>query len=135
MFMTACASTNIVEDKISITGNTELVKMDYEVCGQYQSTATKIYSCSSAFSKDLEISKDKSLLNSKANLIDTYNGVLSKNQSMNSTDNSKGIIYDYDNQIRNSIDDSLVKYEVVFSKSFQESNGFRTFTITSMSII
>lgn len=134
LIMVGCSSTNLVEDKINITGNSELVKMDYEVCSQFKNTATKVYSCASAFSKNIEISKDKSLIISKSNLIDTYNSVLSRKQSMEYTDNVKGITLDYDNQIKNTIDDTLVNYSIEFSKTFQDSSGYRTFTVISMDI-
>ena len=135
IFLVGCSTTDLVEDKIQINGNMELVKMDYEVCNQFKNTASKIYSCSSAFSKNLEISKDKSLLNSKSNLIDTYNSILSRTQNMTGSDNTKGIILDYDTSIKNEIDDKNVNYRIEFSKSFQEQSGFRTFTVISMSII
>ena len=69
-----------------------------------------------------------------SNLIDTYNSVLSRKQSMEYTDNVKGITLDYDNQIKNTIDDTLVNYSIEFSKTFQDSSGYRTFTVISMDI-
>tara|TARA_B100000424_G_scaffold261331_1_gene246162 strand:+ start:579 stop:1016 length:438 start_codon:yes stop_codon:yes gene_type:complete len=134
LILVGCSTTNLVEDKISITGNTELVKMDYEVCSQFKNTSTKVYSCASAFSKNIEISKDKSLVIAKSNLIDTYNSVLSRKQSMGYSDNAKGITLDYDNQIKNEIDDTLVNYSIEFTKTFTDSSGYRTFSVISLDV-
>ena len=54
---------------------------------------------------------------------------------MLSQDNKKGIVLDYDNKIVNQISDTVLNYKVEYSKTFQEANGFRTFTVISMYLI
>ena len=57
-----------------------------------------------------------------------------QSQQMTSSDNKKGIDLDYDSKIVNTIDETFLNYKVEYTKSFQEANGFRTFTVISMEL-
>jgi len=135
LFLIGCSQTKMVKDEVMLNGNNQLVQVNYEICSEYKTTSAKVFGCSSSFSKSLEISKDKSLLNAKSDVIDTYNSSFNQSQQMTSSDNNKGIVLDYDNKIVNVIDDTFLNYKIEYSKTFQESNGFRTFTVISMELI
>jgi hypothetical protein len=53
----ACASNNLayLEDKQTLNGNTELLKVNSDICNQFKSTDKEFYSCGSGFSSDLEL--------------------------------------------------------------------------------
>ena len=135
LFLIGCSQTQMVKDEVMLNGNSQLVQANYEICNDYKTTSAKVFGCTSSFSKDLEISKSKSLLNAKSEIIDTYNASFNQSQTMTASDNKKGIVLDYDNQIVNVIDDTFLNYRIEFTKSFQEANGFRTFTVISMELI
>ena len=136
LFLVGCSQTKMVKDEvIQLKGKNQLLQVNYEICNDYKSNSAKVYGCSSSFSKDLEISKSKSLLNAKSEVIDTYNSSFNQSQTMLSQDNKKGIVLDYDNKIVNQISDTVLNYKVEYSKTFQEANGFRTFTVISMDLI
>jgi len=124
----------MIKDEVMLNGNSQLVQVNYEICSDYKTTLVKVFGCSSSFSKDLEISKSKSLLNAKSEIIDTYNASFNQSQQMTSSDNKKGIDLDYDSKIVNTIDETFLNYKVEYTKSFQEANGFRTFTVISMEL-
>ena len=135
LFLIACSQTKMAKDEVMLNGNNQLVQVNYEICSDYLTTASKVFGCASSFSKDLEISKSKSLLNAKSEVIDTYNSSFNQSQQMTSADNKKGIVLDYNNQIVNVIDDTFLNYRIEYTKTFQERNGFRTFTVISMELI
>ena len=60
----ACTSNNLayLEDKQTLNGNTELLKVNSDICNQFKSTDKEFYSCGSGFSSDLELAKSKSAI-------------------------------------------------------------------------
>jgi len=135
LIFVGCSQTKMAKDEVMLIGNGQLVQVNYEICSDYKSSSAKVYGCSSSFSKDLEISKSKSLLNAKSEVIDTYNSSFNQSQTMTSQDNKKGVVLDYDNKVVNQIEDTVLNYKIEYTKSFQEANGFRTFTVISMDLI
>ena len=64
----ACASNNLayLDDKQTLNGNTELLKVNSDICNQFKSTDKEFYSCGSGFSSDLELAKSKAILNASS---------------------------------------------------------------------
>lgn len=127
--LTACSS-NYVEKKTIINDNSDLLKLNAEICNKYKSDESKTYGCGSGLSSDLEVSKTKSLLNAKVNVADVVGSSILKSEKQTRTENSKGVNSKYQTIEENKIlETSLNNYKVVFTKTFKHGNKFRTYTV------
>ena len=127
--LTACSS-NYVEKKTIINDNSDLLKLNAEICNKYKSDESKTYGCGSGLSSDLEVSKTKSLLNAKVNVADVVGSSILKSEKQTRTENSKGVNSKYQTIEENKIlETSLNNYKVVFTKTFKQGNKFRTYTV------
>ena len=127
--LTACSS-NYVEKKTIINDNSDLLKLNAEICNKYKSDESKTYGCGSGLSSDLEVSKTKSLLNAKVNVADVVGSSLLKSEKQTRTENTKGVNSKYQTIEENKIlETSLNNYKVVFTKTFKQGNKFRTYTV------
>ena len=127
--LTAC-SGNYVEKKTIINDNSDLLKLNAEICNKYKSDESKTYGCGSGLSSDLEVSKTKSLLNAKVNVADVVGSSLLKSEKQTRTENTKGVNSKYQTIEENKIlETSLNNYKVVFIKTFKQGNKFRTYTV------
>ena len=127
--LTACSS-NYAEKKTIINDNSDLLKLNAEICNKYKSDESKTYGCGSGLSSDLEVSKTKSLLNAKVNVADVVGSSILKSEKQTRTENSKGVNSKYQTIEENKIlETSLNNYKVVFTKTFKQGNKFRTYTV------
>ena len=127
--LTACSS-NYAEKKTIINDNSDLLKLNAEICNKYKSNESKTYGCGSGLSSDLEVSKNKSLLNAKVNVADVVGSSILKSEKQTRTENSKGVNSKYQTIEENKIlETSLNNYKVVFTKTFKHGNKFRTYTV------
>tara|TARA_B100001063_G_scaffold386_1_gene291 strand:- start:290 stop:742 length:453 start_codon:yes stop_codon:yes gene_type:complete len=127
--LTACSS-NYVKKKTIINGNSDLLKLNAEICNKYKSDESKTYGCGSGLSSDLEVSKTKSLLNAKVNVADVVGSSILKSEKQTRTENTKGVNSKYQTIEENKIlETSLNNYKVVFTKTFKQGNKFRTYTV------
>tara|TARA_B100002019_G_scaffold60778_1_gene52069 strand:+ start:608 stop:1060 length:453 start_codon:yes stop_codon:yes gene_type:complete len=127
--LTACSS-NYVEKKTIINDNSDLLKLNAEICNKYKSDESKTYGCGSGLSSDLEVSKTKSLLNAKVNVADVVGSSILKSEKQTRTENTKGVNSKYQTIEENKIlETSLNNYKVVFTKTFKQGNKFRTYTV------
>ena len=127
--LTACSS-NYVKKKTIINDNSDLLKLNAEICNKYKSDESKTYGCGSGLSSDLEVSKTKSLLNAKVNVADVVGSSILKSEKQTRTENSKGVNSKYQTIEENKIlETSLNNYKVVFTKTFKQGNKFRTYTV------
>ena len=127
--LTACSS-NYAERKTIINDNSDLLKLNAEICNKYKSDESKTYGCGSGLSSDLEVSKTKSLLNAKVNVADVVGSSILKSEKQTRTENTKGVNSKYQTIEENKIlETSLNNYKVVFTKTFKQGNKFRTYTV------
>jgi len=127
--LTACSS-NYVEKKTIINDNSDLLKLNAEICNKFKSDASKTYGCGSGLSSDLEVSKTKSLLNAKVNVADVVGSSILKSEKQTRTEDSKGVNSKYQTIEENKIlETTLNNYKVVFTKTFKQGNKFRTYTV------
>ena len=127
--LTACSS-NYVKKKTIINDNSDLLKLNAEICNKYKSDESKTYGCGSGLSSDLEVSKTKSLLNAKVNVADVVGSSILKSEKQTRTENTKGVNSKYQTIEENKIlETSLNNYKVVFTKTFKQGNKFRTYTV------
>ena len=129
----ACTSNNLayLEDKQTLNGNTELLKVNSDICNQFKSTDKEFYSCGSGFSSDLELAKSKAILNAKINIADKISSTVLKNERQTIAETTKdGLIKNYSSDESNQIfETSLNRYVVVYDKSFLDTGKYRSFVV------
>ena len=129
----ACTSNNLayLEDKQTLNGNTELLKVNSDICNQFKSTDKEFYSCGSGFSSDLELAKSKAILNAKINIADKISSTVVKNERQTIAETTKdGLIKNYSSDEFNQIfETSLNRYVVVYDKSFLDAGKYRSFVV------
>ena len=129
----ACAPNNFayLEDKQTLNGNTELIKVNSDICNQFKSNDKEFYSCGSGFSSDLELAKSKAILNAKINIADKISSTVVKNEKQTIAETTKdGVTKNYSSDESNQIfETSLNRYMVVYDKSFLDSGKYRSFVI------
>ena len=133
LLLGACASNNLayLEDKQTLNGNTELLKVNFDICSQFKSTDKEFYSCGSGFSSDLELAKSKAILNAKINIADKISSTVVKNERQTIAETTKdGLIKNYSSDESNQIfETSLNRYVVVYDKSFLDAGKYRSFVV------
>ena len=131
--LAACSSNNLayLEDKQTLNGNTELLKVNSDICNQFKSTDKEFYSCGSGFSSDLELAKSKAILNAKINIADKISSTVVKNERQTIAETTKdGLIKNYSSDESNQIfETSLNRYVVVYDKSFLDAGKYRSFVV------
>ena len=129
----ACTSNNLayLEDKQTLNGNTELLKVNSDICNQFKSTDKEFYSCGSGFSSDLELAKSKAILNAKINIADKISSTVLKNERQTIAETTKeGLVKNYSSDESNQIfETSLNRYVVVYDKSFLDTGKYRSFVV------
>ena len=129
----ACSSNNLayLEDKQTLNGNTELLKVNFDICNQFKSTDKEFYSCGSGFSSDLELAKSKAILNAKINIADKISSTVLKNERQTIAETTKeGLVKNYSSDESNQIfETSLNRYVVVYDKSFLDAGKYRSFVV------
>ena len=129
----ACTSNNLayLEDKQTLNGNTELLKVNSDICNQFKSTDKEFYSCGSGFSSDLELAKSKAILNAKINIADKISSTVLKNERQTIAETTKeGLVKNYSSDESNQIfETSLNRYVVVYDKSFLDVGKYRSFVV------
>jgi len=133
IILSNCSSSNLskLDDKNSIGGGTDLIQTASIVCNEFKSTNTDFFSCGSGFSVDLELSKQKAILQAKINLVDRLSSTVVKNEKEVITETTKeGLNKKYDSNISSQVfEQSLNKYQIVYDKSFYESGKYRSFVV------
>ena len=129
----ACSGNNLayLDDKQTLNGNIELLKVNSDICNQYKSTDKEFYSCGSGLSSDLELAKSKAILNAKINIADRISSTVLKNEKQTVAETTKdGLKKNYTSDESNQIfQTSLSNYTVVYEKSFFDSGKFRSFVV------
>ena len=129
----ACTSNNLayLEDKQTLNGNTELLKVNSDICNQFKSTDKEFYSCGSGFSSDLELAKSKAILNAKINIADKISSTVVKNERQTIAETTKeGLVKNYSSDESNQIfETSLNRYVVIYDKSFLDTGKYRSFVV------
>lgn len=127
--LTACTG-NYSDKKTIINDNSDLLRLNAEICNKFKSDDSKTYGCGSGLSSDLEVSKTKSLLNAKVNVADVVGSSVLKSEKQTRTENAKGVNSKYQTIEENKIlETSLNNYKVVFTKTFKQGNKYRTYTV------
>jgi len=133
--LVGCSSSNIAKNKTTITNQADFVKVNESICKKYKSTDKILYGCGSATSKSFDLAKSKALLNSKVIVSDSLSNSIVKNESQTVSENSKGIVRDYNSTETGQIfETNLNQYKIVYDKTFVQSGKYRSFIVIKYSL-
>ena len=133
--LVGCSSSNIAKNKTTITNQADFVKVNESICKKYKSTDKILYGCGSATSKSFDLAKSKALLNSKVIVSDSLSNSIVKNESQTVSENSKGIVRDYNSTETGQIfETNLNQYKIVYDKTFVQSGKYRSFIVIAYSL-
>lgn len=133
LILSGCSSSNLskLDEKNTLSGGTDLIQTASIICNEYKSTNTEFFSCGSGFSSDLDLSRQKAILQAKINVADKLASTIVKNEKETILETTKdGLNKKYDSNVSSQVfETTLNKYVVVYDKSFYEAGRYRSFVV------
>ena len=106
--MVSNCSSSYVKNKKNISSPNDLMKFTNVWCEKNKSTDKVIRMCGQGWSKDLSISEQKAIMDSKLKIADITQHSLIKNEKISLKDNKKGIDKSYEMNAENILQLSLI---------------------------
>ena len=105
-------------------------------CEKNKSTDKVIRMCGQGWSKDLTISEQKAIMDSKLKIADITQHSLIKNEKISLKDNKKGIDKSYEMNAENILQEATISgYKIISKKVLKEKNGWRTMVLLEYNLI
>jgi len=134
LMLSNCTSS-YVKNKKTITSPNDLMKFTNVWCEKNKSTDKVIRMCGQGWSKDLTISEQKAILDSKLKIADITQHTLMRNEKIIHKDNKKGIDKSYEMNAENILEEATISgYKIVSKKVMKEKNGWRTMVLLEYSL-
>ena len=129
-FLLANCSNSYVKNKKTISSPNDLMKFTNVWCEKNKSTDKVIRMCGQGWSKDLTISEQKAIMDSKLKIADITQHSLIKNEKIVHKDNQKGINKSYEMTAENILEEATISgYKIISKKVLKEKNGWRTMVL------
>ena len=135
LMLSNCTSS-YVKNKKTITSPNDLMKFTNVWCEKNKSTDKIIRMCGQGWSKDLSISEQKAIMDSKLKIADITQHSLIKNEKISLKDNKKGIDKSYEMNAENILQEATISgYKIISKKVLKEKNGWRTMVLLEYNLI
>ena len=135
LMMSNCTNSSYVKNKKTITSPDDLQKFINLYCNKNKQTDKVIKVCGNGWSKDLNISLSKAVLNAKISIADITQHSLVSNEVITHKENGKGITKTYDLTADSKLEEvSIAGYKIVHKKVLKEKNGWRTMVLLEYKI-
>ena len=135
LMMSNCSNSSYVKNKKTITSPDDLQKFINIYCNKNKQTDKVIKVCGNGWSKDLNISLSKAVLNAKISIADITQHSLVSNEVITHKENGKGITKTYDLTADSKLEGvSIAGYKIVHKKVLKEKNGWRTMVLLEYKI-
>ena len=135
LMMSNCTNSSYVKNKKTITSPDDLQKLINLYCNKNKQTDKVIKVCGNGWSKDLNISLSKAVLNAKISIADITQHSLVSNEVITHKENGKGITKTYDLTADSKLEEvSIAGYKIVHKKVLKEKNGWRTMVLLEYKI-
>ena len=135
LMMSNCSNSSYVKNKKTITSPDDLQKFINLYCNKNKQTDRVIKVCGNGWSKDLNISLSKAVLNAKISIADITQHSLVSNEVITHKENGKGITKTYDLTADSKLEEvSIAGYKIVHKKVLKEKNGWRTMVLLEYKI-
>ena len=117
-----------LDNKVVVNNGQDLIKLNNQICSSFKSEDKTLYSCGSGYSSDFELSKKKSLLDSKTKLQDKISTMVVKSEIQNIEEDTKtGVKKKY---FIISFGESYINgYQIVFDKTFLYKSSYYSFVV------
>ena len=120
-------SNSYVKNKKRINSPNDLMKFTNIWCNKNKSTEKIIKMCGQGWSKDLNISESKAIIDAKLKIADITQHSIIKSEKIIKKENSKGITQSYELNADNTLNEAtIIGYKIVSKKVMKEKNGWRT---------
>jgi len=135
LMMSNCSNSSYVKNKKTITSPDDLQKFINIYCNKNKQTDKVIKVCGNGWSKDLNISLSKAVLNAKISIADTTQHSLVSNEVSTHKENGNGITKTYDLTADSKLEGVCIAgYKIVHKKVLKEKNGWRTMVLLEYKI-
>ena len=135
LMMSNCTNSSYVKNKKTITSPDDLQKFINLYCNKNKQTDRVIKVCGNGWSKDLNISLSKAVLNAKISIADITQHSLVSNEVITHKENGKGITKTYDLTADSKLEGvSIAGYKIVHKKVLKEKSGWRTMVLIEYKI-
>ncbi len=135
-FLLTHCSNSYVKNKKIISSPNDLMKFTNIWCEKNKSTDKIIRMCGQGWSKDLTISEQKAIMDSKLKIADITQHSLIKNEKIIHKDNKKGIDKSYEMTAENILEEATISgYKIISKKVLKEKNGWRTMVLLEYNLI
>ena len=135
-FLLTNCSNSYVKNKKIISSPNDLMKFTNVWCENNKSTDKVIRMCGQGWSKDLTISEQKAIMDSKLKIADITQHSLIKNEKIIHKDNKKGINKSYEMTAENILEEATISgYKIISKKVLKEKNGWRTMVLLEYNLI
>ena len=135
-FLLTNCSNSYVKNKKIISSPNDLMKFTNVWCEKNKSTDKVIRMCGQGWSKDLTISEQKAIMDSKLKIADITQHSLIKNEKIIHKDNKKGINKSYEMTAENILEEATISgYKIISKKVLKEKNGWRTMVLLEYNLI
>jgi hypothetical protein len=129
-------SNSYVKNKKTIASPDDLMKFTNVWCEKQKQTNNTIKMCGQGWSKDLNISESKAIIDAKLKIADITQHSITKSEKIIKKENSKGIIQSYELNADNILNEaSIIGYKIVSKKVMKEKNGWRTMVLLEYKLI
>ena len=115
-FLLTNCSNSYVKNKKIISSPNDLMKFTNVWCEKNKSTDKIIRMCGQGWSKDLTISEQKAIMDSKLKIADITQHSLIKNEKIIHKDNKKGIDKSYEMTAENILEEATISGYKIISK-------------------
>ena len=123
-------TNSYVKNKKTITSPDDLQKFINVYCNKNKQTDRVIRVCGNGWSKDVNISSQKSILNAKLKIADITQHSIVSNEIITHKENGKGITKTYELTADSKLEDvSIAGYKIVHKKVLKEKSGWRTLVL------
>ena len=120
-FLLTNCSNSYVKNKKIISSPNDLMKFTNVWCEKNKSTDKIIRMCGQGWSKDLTISEQKAIMDSKLKIADITQHSLIKNEKIIHKDNKKGIDKSYEMTAENILEEATISgYKIISKKVLKE---------------
>jgi len=135
LMLSNCTNSSYVKNKKTITSPDDLQKFINIYCNKNKQTDKVIKVCGNGWSKDLNISLSKAVLNAKISIADITQHSLVSNEVITHKENGKGITKTYDLTADSKLEGvSIAGYKIVHKKVLKEKSGWRTMVLIEYKI-
>ena len=130
LIMSNCSNSSYVKNKKTITSPDDLQKFINVYCNKNKQSDRVIKVCGNGWSKDVNISSQKAILNAKLKIADITQHSLVSNEVITHKENGKGITKTYELTADSKLEDvSIAGYKIVHKKVLKEKSGWRTLVL------